>query len=80
VPCTSFARIGGDHLGAASSAATPPTSLLTAPRGRSYTPPTSITTAMTTETTQATRAMTRRSTASETRRSSRRSCPELVLP
>jgi hypothetical protein len=44
VPCTSFARRGGDHLGAALSAATPPTSSPTAPRGRILTPPTSMTT------------------------------------
>jgi hypothetical protein len=34
----------GDHPGAASSAATPPTSISTAPSGRSLTPPTSTTT------------------------------------
>jgi hypothetical protein len=43
MPCTSPARRGGDHLGAASSAVTPPTSSLTARRGRDLTPPTSTT-------------------------------------
>jgi hypothetical protein len=38
--CTGSARSGGDLLGAASSAATPPTSSPIAPRGRSLTPPT----------------------------------------
>jgi hypothetical protein len=64
-PWTSSTRRGGDHLGAASSAATPPTSLPTKPRGKSSTPPTSTTTS--TEMTPATRAMIRR-------------CPECVLP
>jgi hypothetical protein len=70
--CTSSARRGGDLLRAASSAVTPPTSSLTAPRGRSLTPPTSTTT--TTRMTPATRARVRRSTASgtERRRSFRR--------
>jgi hypothetical protein len=76
VPCTSFARIGGYHLGAASSAVTPPTSLPTVPRGRIPTPPTSMTTP--TRTTIA-RATIRRRTALGTR-SSRRSCPEHVQP
>jgi hypothetical protein len=52
----------------ASSAATPPTSSPTAPRGRSLTPLTSTTT--TTGTTPATRTRARRSTASGTRRRS----------
>jgi hypothetical protein len=64
-PCTSSARRGGDHLGAASSAATPFTSPLTALRGRNLTPPTSMTT---TSGTTTARTTTRRSTASETRR------------
>jgi hypothetical protein len=76
-PCTSCTRRGGDHLGVVSSAATPPTSSLTVPRGKSLTPPTSTTTP--TGTTPAARVTTRRSTASRTRRSSRRSCPERVL-
>jgi hypothetical protein len=73
-PYTSSARKGGDHPGAALSAATPPTSSLITPRRRSLTPPTSMT--------PTTRATIRRPTASETRRrrSSRRSCPERVLP
>jgi hypothetical protein len=54
---------GGDHLGAASSAVTPPTSLPTTPRVRSLTPPTSTTTTTTIKMTPATRVMTRRSTA-----------------
>jgi hypothetical protein len=80
VPCTSSTRRGGDHPGAASSAVTPPTSSLTAPRGRISTPPTSMTTP--TGMTPPSRVTTRRSTVSETkrRRSSRRSCPECVLP
>jgi hypothetical protein len=41
---TGSARRGGDLLGAASSAATPPISSPTAPSGRSLTPPTSTTT------------------------------------
>jgi hypothetical protein len=70
--CTGSARRVGDLLWAASSAATPPTSSPTAPRGRSSTPPPiSMTTpsGMTTA-----RAMTRRSTVLRTRRrrSSRR--------
>jgi hypothetical protein len=67
-PCTSSVR-RGDHLGAASSAVTPPTSSPTAPRGRSSTPPTSMTTPSRTTTS---RVMTRRSTASGTRRRSYR--------
>jgi hypothetical protein len=80
VPYTSFARRGGDHPGAASSAETPLTSSLIVPRERSSTPPISMT--MPTGTTPATRAIIRRRTASETRRrrSSRRSCPDCVLP
>jgi hypothetical protein len=78
-PYTSSTRRGEDHPGAASSAATPPTSLPTAPRGRSSTHPTSMTTP--TRTTPVTRMTTRRTTASETRRRSfRRSSPEHVLP
>jgi hypothetical protein len=74
-------RKGGDHLGAASSAETSPTSSSTVPRGRSLTPPTSTTITTTIEMTPVTRATTRRSTSSGTRiRSSRRSCPEHVLP
>jgi hypothetical protein len=78
-PCTSSARRGRDHLGAALSAVTPPTSSPTAPRGRSLTPPISTTTPSGTTTARAT---IRRSTTSGTRRrrSSRRSCPECVLP
>jgi hypothetical protein len=78
MPCTSFAKTVGDHLGASSSVATPPTSLPTAPRGRSSTPPISTTTSSGMTTTRATT----RSTASRTRRrrSSRSSCPEHVLP
>jgi hypothetical protein len=74
------ARRGGGHLGDALSAATPPTSSLTAPRGRSSTPPTSTSTR--TEMIPSTRVMARISTASGTtrRRSSRRSCLECVLP
>jgi hypothetical protein len=65
-PFTSSARRGGNHLGAALSAVTPPTSLPTAPRGRSSTPPPiSMTTPRETTTTRAT---TRRSTASGIRR------------
>jgi hypothetical protein len=64
---------------AALSAVTPPTSMPTAPRGRSSTPPTSMTTP--TGMTTATKATTRRRTTSEMRRrSSKRSCPEHVLP
>jgi hypothetical protein len=72
VPCTGSARRGGYHHGAASSAATPSTSLPTAPSKRSLTP--SISTTTLTGLTPATRAMARRSTASGTRRrrSSRR--------
>jgi hypothetical protein len=62
-PCTSSTRRGGDHLWAALSAVTPPTSSPTAPRGRSLTPPISMTTP--TGTALATRATTR-STASGT--------------
>jgi hypothetical protein len=78
--CISSIRRGGDHLGVASSAVTPPTSLSTALRGRSLTPPRSTTTP--TGTTLATKVTTTKSTASGTtrRRSSRRSCPEHVLP
>jgi hypothetical protein len=68
--CTGSTRRGGDLLGAASSAATPPTSSPTAPRGRSLTP--SISTTKTTGMTSAIRARARRSTASGTRRSCRR--------
>jgi hypothetical protein len=68
--CTSSTRRGGDHLGAASSAATPPTSWPTALRGRSLTPPpTSMTVPSGTTTTRVT---TRRSTTSRTRRRSSR--------
>jgi hypothetical protein len=77
-PCTSFTRRGGGHLGAASSVVTPPTSSLTATRGRSSTPPTSTTTP--TEMTLATRVTTRRSITAEIRRSFRRSCSKCVLP
>jgi hypothetical protein len=72
VPCTNSARRGGDLLGAASSVATPPTSSLTAPRGRSSTPPPTSTTTPSGMTTA--RAMIRRSTAPGTtsRRSSKR--------
>jgi hypothetical protein len=77
-PFFSSTRRGGDHLGAASSAVTLPTSSPSAPRGRSSTPPpTSLTTPS--RTTPA-RVTTRRSMASRTRRSSRRSCHENVLP
>jgi hypothetical protein len=77
--CTSFSRRGGGNPGAASGVATPPTSSPTAPRGRSSTPPISMTTP--TGMTPATRMTIRRSTASKTRRrSSRRSCLERVLP
>jgi hypothetical protein len=81
VPCISSARRGGDHLGAASSAATSHISLPTAPRGRSSTPPTSTTTP--TGMTPVTRAKVRRSTAlgiRRRRRSFRRSSSEHVLP
>jgi hypothetical protein len=44
VSCTSSVRKGGDQLGAALSAVTPLTSSLIASRGRSSTPPTSMTT------------------------------------
>jgi hypothetical protein len=76
---TSSVRRGGGDPGPAPSAVTLPTSSLTAPRGRSSTPPTSTTTP--TGTTPTTKAATRRIAASETRRirSSRRSCPERVL-
>jgi hypothetical protein len=67
-PCTISARRGGDHLGVASSEATPPTSSPTAPRGRSSTPPTGMTTP---SGTTIARAMTR-STASGRRRRRRR--------
>jgi uncharacterized integral membrane protein len=79
-PCTSFVSGGGDHLGAASSATTPPTSSPIAPRGRNLTPPTSTNTPS--ETTTA-RTVIRRSTASGTRRKRRtfrKWCPEHVLP
>jgi hypothetical protein len=62
-PCTSSRRGGGDHLGAALSAVTPPTSSLTAPRGRSSTHPESTITPSGTTTA---RAMTKRSTTSGT--------------
>jgi hypothetical protein len=77
-PRTSSARRLRDHLGAALSVVTPPTSSPTALRERSSTPPTSMTT--TTEMTKA-RVTIRRSTASGTRRrrSFKRSCPEHVL-
>jgi hypothetical protein len=81
VPCISSARREGDHLGAASSAATSHISLPTAPRGRSSTPPTSTTTP--TGMTPVTRAKVRRSTAlgiRRRRRSFRRSSSEHVLP
>jgi hypothetical protein len=80
ISCTNSARRGGDHPGAVSSVATPLTSSLIAPRGRSLTPPTSTSTPI--GTTPATRATTRRRTILKTRRrrSSRRSCFELVLP
>jgi hypothetical protein len=70
--CTNFIGRGGGLLGAASSAVTPLTSLPTAPRGRSLTPPTSTTT--TTGMTPATSVRVRRSTTSGTtrRRSYRR--------
>jgi hypothetical protein len=70
--CTYSIRRGGSFLGAASSAATPPTLSPTTPNGRSLTPPTSTTTI--TGTTLATRARARRSTTSgiRRRRSSRR--------
>jgi hypothetical protein len=80
VPCTNFTRRGGDLLGAALSAVTPPTSSPTAPRGRSSTPPPiNMTTPSGTTTRRTTK---RRSTASGTRRrrSYRRLCPERVLP
>jgi hypothetical protein len=67
--------------GAALNAVIPPTSSLTAPRGRNLTPPTSTTTP--TGTTPTSRATIRRSTASGIRRrkrSSRRSCLKRVLP
>jgi hypothetical protein len=67
-PFTSSARRGGDHLEAASSAVTPPTSSPTAPRGRSLTPP--PTSMITPSGTTTARAMTRKSTASGTRRRS----------
>jgi hypothetical protein len=66
--CTSSARRGGDHLGAASSVATPPTSSPTAPRGRSSTPPPISTTTPSGTTTA--KPTTRRSTTSGTRRRS----------
>jgi hypothetical protein len=68
--CTCSARRGGDLLGAALSAVTPPTSSPTTPRGRSLTPP-PTSTATPSRTTTA-RAMTRRSTATGTRRRSSR--------
>jgi hypothetical protein len=74
VRCTDSVRRGGGLLGAALSAATPPTSSPTAPRGRSLTPPTSTTT--TTRTTPVTRARAR-STTSGTRR---REVPEDDVP
>jgi hypothetical protein len=69
VPCTSFVRREGDHLGAALSMMTSLTSSPIAPRGRSPTPP--ISTTMPTEMTPATRVTTR---------SFKRSCLEHVLP
>jgi hypothetical protein len=79
VPCTSSTRRGGDHPEASSSAVTPLTSSQIAPRGRSLSPPTSMTTPS--EMTTATRATIKRRTALETtiRRSFKRSCPEHVL-
>jgi hypothetical protein len=78
IPDDKIIRRGGDHLGATSSVATPPTSSPTSPRGRSSIPPISLTTpsGMTT-----TRVTTRRSTASgpRKRRNSKRSYPERVL-
>jgi hypothetical protein len=77
--CTSSIRRGEDHPGAASSAATPPTSSVTTPIGRSSTPPTRMTTP--TGMTTGTKTTTRRWTASKTRRRRCRiSCPERVLP
>jgi hypothetical protein len=71
-PCTSSTRRGGDHRGATSSAATPPTSSLTSPSGRSSTP-SSTSTTITPRKTPATWARPRRSTTSGIgRRSSRR--------
>jgi hypothetical protein len=64
-------RRGGDHLGAASSAMTPPISSLTALRGRSSTPPSISTTTPSGMTTA--RATIRRSIASGTRRRRRSS-------
>jgi hypothetical protein len=64
--CTASTRRGGGLLGTASSAVTPPTSLPTAPRGRSSTPPTRTTT--TNRTTPATRVRARRTTTSGIRR------------
>jgi hypothetical protein len=66
--CTSSAKRGGDHLGAALSAATPPTSSPTAPSGRNSTAPTSTATTTTTGMTPALRVMTGISTAPGTRR------------
>jgi hypothetical protein len=79
VLCTGSAR-RGDLLGASLSAATPPTSSSTAPRGRSLTPPQTSTTTLSRMTTAM--VTTRRSTASVTRRkrSSRRCCPKHVQP
>jgi hypothetical protein len=75
--CTSFGRRGEETpktLGATLSAATPPTSSLTVPRGRSMITPSRMTTT--------TRTTIRRRIASGTRRrrTSRRSYPEHVQP
>jgi hypothetical protein len=80
VSCTSSVRRGGDHLGASSSAATPPTSSLTGSRGRSLTPPPTSTTTLSGMIIA--RVTTRRSTALgiRRRRNFRRSCPTRVLP
>jgi hypothetical protein len=76
-----FCKERRDHLGAALSAVTPPTSSPTAPRGRISTPPISRIATTITEMTPMTRVTRRRSTASGTRRrrSFRRSCPKHVL-
>jgi hypothetical protein len=77
-PYTSSTRRGGDHPGAASSVATPPTSSSTVTRGRSLTHPTSTTTP--TRTTISIKVTTRRTASEIRRRSFRRSCLEYVLP
>jgi hypothetical protein len=69
-PCTNSTGRGGDLLGAASSAVTPPTSSPIAPRGRSLTPPPTSTTTPSRTTTA--RAMTRSTAPGTTRRSFRR--------